>query len=744
MRSPKDGETAACWTMGPDRRLKFLAWALGGVWLFLVLRAAQVQLVQHARWDHEALLTQSRRQAISAHRGEIRTADGGVLARSVANWSLAVDPSRVTDPAALTMVLDSLGLVNATDFGRCLEEHAESRFAWVSRDILSEATIDVLLRRFPALSVRTEDKRLYPMGRAGGTIAGLVGRDQTALGGLETVYDAVLRGRDGAEVLLSDATAPAFQGFERTVVREPESGADIETTIHARIQEIVLGRMEAGVARAGAARGLCVVTRPATGEILAMVQVPSADPADPQTWNGPNLCVRPVTDSFEPGSSFKLVAFAASAEAGLLDPDEPINCYGGKRPCPGGRPITDHEPYGVLKTWEVMAHSSNIGTGVLAERVGAERFYRMEKSLGFGEATGIPLPGEGVGRVAEPAQWSARSLITMAFGQEVSVTAMQMAMAYGAVANGGNLMRPLLVRAVRNADGSPRDTIQPELVRPVLRLDAARELRDLFRRVVTDGTGKKAEIERLRPAGKTSTAQKFIREEGAYSTRRYVASFVGFAPYDEPKVLCLVLLDEPTSSIYGGNVAAPIFQEIVSDIWPFIAGEEAPPEERPVVWKQRELDARRPVPAVDGIAPALAGRIVREAGFRPRLLGAGVRVMQTEPPSGEMLLPGSVVTLRAGTPGDSGFVASAMPDVRGLPLRDALLRVHSAGGGARTQGGGWVVSQVPDPGAPLEPGALCLLTLGPDSSRAYMEFLDSERRTSWAVAAGNSPAEPPR
>ncbi len=730
--------------MGPSRKLKVLAWVLAGLWLLLLVRAAQVQLVQHAHWEREAMLTQSRRQPIPAHRGEIRTADGGVLARSVANWSLAVDPSRVEEPAALAAALDSLGLMDAAEFQQLLSAKAERRFSWINRDILSEATIDALRQRFPELSVRTEDKRLYPMGRAGGSIAGLVGRDQAALGGLETVYDAELRGREGLEVRLCDATSPAFQGFERTVVHEPEPGADIETTIHARIQEITLGRMEVGVAAAGAVGGVCIVTRPATGEVLAMVQVPSADPADPATWIAPNLRVRPVTDSFEPGSGYKLVAFAAAAEAGLLDPEEPVNCYGGSRPCPGGKPITDHEPYGVLKAWEVLAHSSNIGTGVLAERVGAERFYRMEKALGFGEATGVPLPGEGVGRIAEPAQWSARSLITMAFGQEVSVTAMQMAMAYGAVANDGNLMRPLLVRAVRNADGSPREILQPELVRPVLRAEAARELRSLFRRVVTDGTGKKAEIERLRPAGKTSTAQKYIREEGAYSNRRYVASFVGFAPYDEPQVLCLVLLDEPTSSIYGGNVAAPIFQQIVSDIWPFVAGEEAPPDERPVVWRAREPDPRRPVPAVDGIAPALAGRIVRESGFRPRLVGAGVRVVRTEPAPGEMLLPGSIVTLRAGMADDSGLVATAMPDVRGLPLRDALLRVRSAGGGVRTQGGGWVVSQFPDPGAPLEPGARCLLTLGPDSSRAYMEFLDSERRTSWAIAAGNLAAEPPQ
>ena len=273
-----------------------------------------------------------------------------------------------------------------------------SRFAWVSRDILPEATVDALRRRFPALSVRTEDKRLYPMGRAGGSIAGLVGRDQAALGGLETVYDGVLRGRDGEEMLLSDATAPGFQGFERTVLREPEPGADIETTIHARIQEIVLGRMEAGVARAGAAGGLCIVTRPATGEILAMVQVPSADPADPRDLERPQPARasghRLLRAGLElqarglrrhrrgrhcsiPRSRSTATAESAPARAASRSPTTSRTACSRPGRC-----------------WPTRRTS---GSGVLAERAGAERFYRMEKSLGFGEATGIPLPGEGTG-----------------------------------------------------------------------------------------------------------------------------------------------------------------------------------------------------------------------------------------------------------------------------------------------------------------------------------------------------------
>jgi membrane peptidoglycan carboxypeptidase len=512
------------------------------------------------------------------------------------------------------------------------------------------------------------------------------------------------------------------------------------------MQEIALGRMEAGVAREGAARGFCIITRPRTGEILALVQVPCADPDHPESWGASNLKVCPVTDCFEPGSSFKLVTFAASIEDGRFDPEEPINCLNGSRPMPGGRPITDHESYGILRAWEVLAHSSNIGTGLLAERLGPERFYKMERAFGFGLPTGIPLPGEGRGRITEPSSWSGRSLATMAFGQEVSCTALQMALAYGAVANGGNLMKPLLVRAIRAPDGSILEENEPEVVRPVLRPAAARELRELLRRVVTEGTGQKAEIEGLSPAGKTSTAQKYIPAEGTYSTRHYIGSFVGFAPYDDPQILCLVLMDEPTSSIYGGSVAAPIFREIVSDLLPFLGGERtAPSDSIPIRWARAEPELRREIPAVVGLSAAVARRIVRESGFEPRLVGGGTCVTATRPEGGEHCLPETVVTLVLGDPaGSPGTERAVMPDLRGLTLRDAWLRIRSCGGRPQVDGSGWVLTQVPTPGEPISPGQPCLISLGPDSSRAYSEYLESERRASWTASKGGLLAASPR
>jgi stage V sporulation protein D (sporulation-specific penicillin-binding protein) len=323
-------------------------------------------------------------------------------------------------------------------------------------------------------------------------------------------------------------------------------------------------------------------------------------------------------------------------------------------------------------------------------------------------------------------------------------------MAYGAVANGGNLMRPLIVRALRAADGTILEHWEPEVVRPALRPAVAGQMRELLRGVVTDGTGKKAEIKGLDPAGKTSTAQKFIPEEGMYSTRHYIASFIGFAPYQDPQVLCLVLLNEPAGDYYGGSVAAPVFKEVVSDAFAVLSGSGVIPSDALVRVVDSEQDPRREVPSVEGLSASMGFRVLREAGFLPRPEGTGARVVASDPPAGELLLPGTVVTLRlsaeevAARPDSSGNQTAQMeapealrpmPDLRGLCLRDALLRARSAGIQARATGAGWVSLQTPEPGTEIDPGQPCTLTLGPDSCRAYKEYLISERLTAWEAGA---------
>lgn len=723
--------------MGRDRRFRAAALFICLIWGGLVLRAAQIQLVEHDKWARRGESMRDRIEAIPAARGQIRTLDGQLLARTVLNWSLGVDPGLVEDRYALACALDSLGLVRAPEFLERLETNRDSRFFWISRDILTEQRLDHVLRRFRCLVASSEAKRLYPLGSAGGALIGLMGRDEVPLAGLESTFDRMLRGRDGKILRISDATGRWFQGFYEKVLEEPRPGSDIEVTIDLRLQEIAAARLAAGVDHSGARAGYVIVTRPATGEILAMASVPSLDPTDPETWSSRALHVHPVTDATEPGSSFKLVAFAAALEAGLLDLDEPVDCMKGRRDVPGGR-IKDHEPLAVVPAREVFVKSSNIGTGLLAERAGAERFYRMERTLGFGLPTGIPLAGEARGRVPGPdaKSWSARSLATMAFGQEVSCTGLQIAMAYGAVANGGNLMRPLLVRSVRDADGRTLQRWDPEVVRPALRPTVARQIRDLCREVVTCGTGAKAEIEWLRPAGKTSTAQKYDPELRTYG-RGYTASFVGFAPVEDPQILCLVVLDEPSASIYGGQVAAPIFREILQDAAPLLEGLDSGLRPSPVRWACGDEDQRQEIPALEGLSAGLARRVVREAGLLPRLQGTGAHVTETAPPAGERVLPGTVVTLRLGDGAGAADGAVCMPDLSGLSLRDAWLRLHSAGLRPQVHGKGWVLAQDPPPGRPVRAGEICRVILGPDLCGPWKEYRDIEERASWAVAAGD-------
>ena len=717
-------------------RLRVLSIAILAAWLGLLGRAFHVQVLQASYWEGRALERQGEIQSVAANRGQIRTADGAVFAHSVPNRSLAVDPSLVDDPDELAVALADAGLVQRREFLRTLETHRARQFLWIDRGLVPERTIDALLDGFPALTCEVEGKRIYPMGRAAAGLVGVVGRDGHGLSGLEASFDEVLRGKDGQLLDISDRFENRFRGLERQLLDEPQPGQSLVLSIHSQIQEIVSTRIHEVVAREDATSGFVIVTRPQTGEILAFASAPAPEPMRPESWTSERLRLPGIEDSFEPGSVYKIVAFAAALERGCVSPEEMIDCMDGVRPTAGGRPIRDHEPCGVVPAWQVLAESSNIGTGVIAEAVGAEGFYRMEKSLGFGLPSGIELLGEGRGRIPSPSDrtvWSGRSLITQAFGQEVSTTGIQLAMAYGAIANGGNLMRPLLVREIRDPDGTLVRENRPEVVRQVLRPVVARTMRLLLRGVVEQGTGKGAEIADYPTAGKTGTAQKYIVDEKSYSRKHYVASFVGFAPWDDPDVLCLVVVDEPRSDIYGGSVSAPVFAQIVSDIRPLI--ENSNPKEPWILdsrrWHAGGVDVHREVPRLVGLSGRVARRVVAESGFLPRLEGAGAWVQSSEPPEGAPLVEGGVVTLRLG--GDDSRV---MPDLAGLSLRDALLRLRSLDVVPVVEGAGWVSRQEPQPGTRIGVGTECRIRLDANSSRAWKEYEELEKRTARDLAAG--------
>jgi membrane peptidoglycan carboxypeptidase len=431
-----------------------------------------------------------------------------------------------------------------------------------------------------------------------------------------------------------------------------------------------------------------------------------------------------VNEAYEPGSTYKLVAFAAALESGLVTPDDWIDCHNGRRRVPGGV-IHDHERHQMLRVWEVLAHSSNIGTGIIAELVGAEGFYDMERRLGFGVTTGVEISGEGRGRIPEPSTWSKRSLVTQAFGQEVSCTALQLAAAYGAVANGGLLMRPYLVREVRRQDGTILERREPEIVRRALRPQTARALREMMRLVITEGTGKNAEVEGRLPAGKTGTSQKFITDEGHYSSEHYIASFAGFAPYESPQWVCVVVLEEPRASIWGGSVAAPVFSKIINDV----AQLEVRATEHPCArlrWPAPEKERPALVPRIRGLATSLARRLVKQEGLFPCLEGRGAWVVSSSPEGGSLCRQGDVVRIYVSDEPDSLGNLPGLPDFHGLALRDAVRRARWHDLSLDLQGSGWVVEQDPMPGTPIEEVERLFLRLSADSCRAFAEWLSED------------------
>ncbi|MFB3908457.1 MAG: penicillin-binding transpeptidase domain-containing protein [Candidatus Eisenbacteria bacterium] len=728
--------------MGRGRadRLRFLTVAILAGVAIVWLRAGWLTLVRHDELLHLAHRQQTDILKIPALRGPILDRAGERLAFSVEGSSLAVDPAALEQPESLAVAMERAGLLPATKVREILAAGAGKRFVWLTRRTLPEAVARDLEERFgPALIRLPEPKRLYPLGPAAAPLLGATGIDGLGLFGLEGRYEGSLRGEDGRMLDFLSGHRSLHEGPGRVILQSPRIGSTVELTIDGRFQQIVEARLREAVEEQQARGGTALLLDPKTGEILAIASMPGFDPERIDPADSLALGIWAVTQNYEPGSTYKIVAFAAALEAGAIHREDPIDCCGGKRRVPGGI-VSDHEGYGVIPARMVLAHSSNIGTGRVAERVGGEAFYRMERLLGFGVPTGIEIPGEERGRITDPGAWSARSLITQAFGQEISCTALQLAMAYAAVANGGLLVRPYVVRAVRAPDGRVLQEHQPEILRRAMRPETARELREMLRGVVTEGTGRKAEVEGLFPAGKTGTAQKYIPEEGIYSNQRYIASFAGFAPYDAPRWLCLVVLDEPRGSIWGGSVSAPVFARILEDVSRLDdRPTEAPPESvREIV---DEEPMRPVVPVTAGLSPAFAGRLIREKGFATKFAGQGSRVLESRPAAGAVCGAGATVTLVLGDLPDSLGTGEGLPDFAGLSLRDAMTRARWCDLAVTPRGSGWVVAQDPPPGTPFSPGSPLVLDLSPDSCRAWAVF-DQERKemTDDRLAWGTSEA----
>jgi cell division protein FtsI (penicillin-binding protein 3) len=410
--------------------------------------------------------------------------------------------------------------------------------------------------------------------------------------------------------------------------------------------------------------GVVVALEPSTGEILALANRPAFNPNRFAAYPSSRWKNRAVADAYEPGSIFKIFTAAAALQEGVVDPDETIDCGNGFIEIAGIR-IDDHHVFDQLTFRDVIAKSSDVGVIRVAQRLGRESFNRYMRAFGFGTATGVELPGESSGLLRPPSRWSALSLASLSFGQEIGVTALQITAAVGAVANGGYLMKPFVVRAVEDAAGRVVKSYKPVAVRRVLEPHTVEVLTDLLKGVVKTGTGQKAALPGYTVAGKTGTAQK-IDASGRYSMADHVASFVGFVPAARPALVILVSLDTPRGTLnHGGDVAAPVFARVAEDALRHLAVPSEDPDRVLRATVHRALSAT-PAAYTPGAPPA------------------------ADPADGD---------------------PSVMPDLFGRPAREAAIAAARRGLAVELRGSGRVVGQSPEPGTRLEPGMVCLLRL---------------------------------
>jgi cell division protein FtsI (penicillin-binding protein 3) len=487
-------------------------------------------------------------------------------------------------------------------------------------------------------------------------VLGLAGIDSQGLEGIELLYDHDLRG-------VAESLSVGRDAHGRRMLTEgawqplPRQGARVELTIDASLQQVAEAELAAGVAARQARAGIAVVMQPATGELLALANVPAFDPNKADSATAERRRNRVVTDSYEPGSTFKGVLAAAAVEARAVRPEDRIFCENGHYTV-GRRVVHDHEPYGWLTFADVIKHSSNIGAGKVGERLGAERLAAAINAFGFGVPTHVDLPGEIPGIVRPRSKWARINVVTTSFGQGIAVTPMQLLRAYAAIANGGQLMRPYVVRRVIGPDGNVVRENQPEVIGRPISPETARVVTGLLRAVVEGGTGTQARIDGISVAGKTGTAQKVDGKTGRYSARDRMSSFIGFVPADAPRFVILVVIDSPRTATYGGLVAAPVFRRIAEYAVDRLGLRVAP--------------APVPAPEVDTIRAQL--------------------VKWTVPAS------------------DQG-----MPSFIGLSMREALVRAARAGWDVHTRGSGFVVAQDPPPGAETAQGRTLELQFGSEA-----------------------------
>ncbi len=644
--------------------LKFRLASILAVFLILFIallsRAFQLQVLSGEKLKSLAQRQHITTLPIHSERGMIYDRNGEKLAMSVMADSVFADPTRIADPAKASRQIATVLDLDASAVFKKISE--PKSFCWLARKISPQQALQVEAAGIEGVFVIKEPKRFYPNGQLAAHLIGFTGFDAEGLEGLEKKYDGHLKGKPEKLTWARDAKGKKlFLHVERNASPKNES-ANLVLTIDSRIQYLVESHLKDAVLDKGAKGGIAVVMDPKTGELLALANEKGFNPNNIKGLTSESWRNRAVVDAFDPGSTFKPFLVAAALEEKIVREADRFYCEDGYFTV-ADRVIREanRKRHGYLSVRDILKYSSNIGSAKIAEKLGKDKYYEYIKSFGFGSKTGIDLAGEAAGLLRPVQGWTKVDTAAIAFGQGISVTAIQLISAMSAIANDGVLMKPFIVRGMTDHNNNPIKMYAPETVRRVVSPQTAKRLTAMLTEVVgaADGTGKNAHIVDVAVAGKTGTAQKFDFARGVYSSERVRTSFIGFFPADNPQVVILVILDEPQRDKWGGVAAAPVFKHI---------GEQ--------ILNCFKTNIRE-TPVFD---PQKASKV--------QLVSARHTLVEDEAQ-------------------EAIDDESHMPDFSGLTIREAMKRAKSRSIELQVIGSGWAVRQSPQAGSMLGGERLC-------------------------------------
>lgn len=717
---------------------RFRIYALSGLlclWLLAIcLRLIYLQIFCYGDFERRAQHQQQRSFDLSAKRGVIYDRAGRELAMSIQVDSAFIVPSETPD---LANTVSLISRITQDDPRVVLADcRAHKTFCWVARKADAEVIERIRALNLQGIHFQKEAKRFYPKRELAAQILGYVGTDDQGLSGLERQFNSQLQGKPGKLMISVDARKRWFASVEK----EPEAGSSVVLTIDQNIQYVAERELERAMEETKAIAGTVVVENPHTGEILALTNRPTFNPNNRKEIRPETLKNHAISDVYEPGSTFKVVTVSAGLEEKVTRPDEMFDCQMGSIVINGTR-IHDSKPHGLLSVSDIIAESSDVGAIKVAMRLGNERFYKYIRAFGFGQPTGIELPGETRGLAKPVDRWSKISFASISMGQEVGVSAVQLAALISTIANDGVRVPPRIVAGTIQPQNSPQTiSFQPvEGTRVISPLTAA-EMKQMLQGVVLHGTGPKALLEGYTSAGKTGTAQKFDPAVGKYSHTKYYASFAGFAPINDPQIAVVVVLDSAVGLHQGGQVSAPVFHRVAQQVLEYlhVPHDVQLPANRQVLLARRDLpDASleegtpdhlganldiaetNEVPAAPTaakaalissriVAAALTTKVLEQGSSAPALAASSGNLSSEKMPEQmpQKLPAGGTVVLDV----EEGGIE--VPSFLGKNLRSALEAAEDAGFDLDAIGSGVAREQMPAPGAHAAAGSRVVVRFG--------------------------------